>query len=101
MPPRRRKALSAAERKAATDRQWLSRIRLRLQRQNASAPAAPPINPAAASAAADSPSATGYDSALSPANGSGAQLPIGPAMVSTPVPMTEHCLHQFRHAARR
>ena len=100
MPPKKRKAPSDSEKKANVEGRWLSRLRLRRQRENDSLPAAPPRNPAAASAAADLSSATRYDSVSSPANGSGAQLPIGPATVSTPV-LIERRRRQQRHSARR
>ena len=101
MPPKKRRSATPAQRKAATDRQWLLRSWQCQRRQNAAAPAAPLRNPFAASSAADSSSATRYDSVSSPANGRGSQLPIGPATVSTPVPMTERRQRQHRHSQRR
>ena len=91
MPPKKRKSLTPAQRDVYSKRQQLRHSQQRLQRLNASAPAVPPKNLAAASAAADLPSAKRNNSASTPTNGSSAQFPIRPATVSTPVPRNYEC----------
>ena len=102
MPPRKRKSSTPTERKAASKRQRLSHMWLRLQRENTLIYSPPPRNPATASDSADSPSATRNNSVSNPANGRSAQLPIRTATVITPVPpTTERRLRQYRHLGRR
>ena len=83
MLPKKQKGRTAAQKKADAERKWVSRLRLRLQRDNASAPAAPPRNPATDLAAANLPSAKRDNYVSTPANGRSAQLSIRLATVST------------------
>ena len=99
IPSKKRKARTPAQKEAHNATTRLSR--LRCQSQNTSETAAPPRNPAAASATADLPSAMGNNLEFIPANGSSEQSSIRPAMISNPVPKTQRLLQKYRHSSRR